>query len=117
MDIQKQAGKERSPFSKSEFLKRILKTLEFLNIDRVLLDRFRINIDDEEKALSSLESYNHKVERKENIKILRPMLHGYDEHDKFTRLIQEAYVTAKLFKAEDRWLNSLWSADWVAVGK
>src|SRR5690349_1862128 len=109
--------KEDLRFSTSAFIRRIIKTFELINVDRKLLKKIKSTSKDEKQAWSILRKFNTDSENEQGIKMPRPILHGYNENSIFTKLIQEAYVTAKLFYAEDRLLNSMWSADWVQTGK
>jgi hypothetical protein len=105
--------------AKEDILNRVIKTFEFIKVDRGLVLKVLTYLkrDELEAALFLLISYNEKCEAKNEIKIARPELHGFEEQEVLTRLIQEAYVTAKLFNAEDRLLNSIWSEDWEIKGK
>lgn len=105
--------------AKEDILNQVIKTFEFIKVDRGLVLKISTYLkrDELEAALFLLISHNERCESKNEIKFERPELHGFSEQDTLTRLIQEAYVTAKLFNAEDRLLNSLWSEDWEIIRK
>jgi len=105
--------------AKEDILNRVIKTFEFIKVDRGLVFKVLTYLQRNElsMALDLLIRYNEKCESQNEIKIARPELHGFQDQEVLTRLIQEAYVTAKLFNAEDRLLNSIWSEDWEINGK
>jgi hypothetical protein len=109
--------KEDLRFSTTAFIRRIIKTFELINVDERLIKKIKTTSNNEKEAWSTLKKFNNKSEQDQGIKMARPILHGFNENDVFTKLIQEAYVTAKLFYAEDRMLNSMWSADWVKAAR
>lgn len=99
---------------REDLLKKIVKTFELIQVDAKLLGKFStlIKNNSQEEAFRLLKNYNEKCERKMDIKIARPAIHGFEEGEVFTLLLQEAYVTALVFHAEDRLLNAMWSEDW-----
>lgn len=109
--------KEDLRFSSSAFIRRIIKTFELINVDDRLIKKIKTTSHNEKEAWDILRKYNNRSEQAQGVKMARPILHGFNENDVFTKLIQEAYVTAKLFYAEDRMLNSMWSADWVKAAR
>lgn len=105
-------------FSESALLEKLVRTFEMMDVDKDLLQDFRHYVDQENyhQAWFVLKEHNTWAESGQEIKLVRPQLHGYDEDNVFSRLVQEAYVTARLFNADDRLLNSILSGDWEQTG-
>lgn len=92
----------------------IIKTFQFLKVNKKLRKAFISEFEiSPEAGYQVLKDFNENYERENVIKMERPFIHDLDSNDIYTKIIQEAYVTAKLFDADERLLKSLWSDDWI----
>jgi len=91
----------------------IIKTFQFLKVNKKLRKAFISEFEKSpEDGYKVLKEFNENFEQEKEIKIERPFIHDLDANDIYTKIIQEAYVTAQLFDADIRLLNSIWSDDW-----
>lgn len=98
-------------------LEKILKTFEFAQVNKIFLRQFRNKIKNHshDELLLFLKNHNAEMEKEKGVKIQRPFIHGFNPLEIYYQIIQESYVAGRLYDADERMLNALWSEDWQII--